>query len=352
MAFGESPVEGVGVSGGTGESGRNFWRGKRVFLTGHTGFKGSWLSLWLSSMGAMVSGYALSPPTDPSLYALAGVDSLVSSILADVRDAGMLARSLADARPDEQARVARVVTREGGLEFWGGSFIADPFGRRATFTYSPEGQLATITDVMGLTSSFAYGPNDFVASLTTPYGTTTFRHEPSDPANYPWIEATDPTGGTERTEYRISTTAVPATVPPEEVPSGFGPWNTNLDRYVTVEWDSAAWAAGPGDISQATVTRWFLKQWSTYAALRTVPAPQSLKRPLERRVWYAYPGQDREHPEDELGWLDQPSVVARVLDDGTTLARCAGAWAWSPASAEARSPGTSWPAPGTWSTSP
>ena len=100
MAFGESPVEGVGVSGGTGESGRNFWRGKRVFLTGHTGFKGSWLSLWLSSMGAMVSGYALSPPTDPSLYALAGVDSLVSSILADVRDAGMLARSLADARPE------------------------------------------------------------------------------------------------------------------------------------------------------------------------------------------------------------------------------------------------------------
>ena len=100
MAFGESPVEGVGVSGGTGESGRNFWRGKRVFLTGHTGFKGSWLSLWLSSMGAMVSGYALSPPTDPSLYALAGVDSLVSSILADVRDAGMLARSLAEARPE------------------------------------------------------------------------------------------------------------------------------------------------------------------------------------------------------------------------------------------------------------
>ena len=45
---------------------QNFWQGKRVFLTGHTGFKGSWLSLWLSSLGAEVKGYALNPPTAPS----------------------------------------------------------------------------------------------------------------------------------------------------------------------------------------------------------------------------------------------------------------------------------------------
>ncbi len=45
-----------------------FWQGKRVFLTGHTGFKGSWLSLWLHSLGAVVKGYALNPPTIPSLF--------------------------------------------------------------------------------------------------------------------------------------------------------------------------------------------------------------------------------------------------------------------------------------------
>ncbi|MHB8782649.1 MAG: CDP-glucose 4,6-dehydratase [Desulfobacteria bacterium] len=79
---------------------RGFWRGKRVFLTGHTGFKGSWLSLWLTALGAEVSGYALDPPTDPSLYELARVDTLVKSAIADVRDAVTLARSLAEARPD------------------------------------------------------------------------------------------------------------------------------------------------------------------------------------------------------------------------------------------------------------
>jgi CDP-glucose 4,6-dehydratase len=77
-----------------------FWKGKRVFLTGHTGFKGSWLSIWLASMGAEVTGYALPTPTDPSLYVLARVNSLVRSTLADVRDAGKLARALADSRPD------------------------------------------------------------------------------------------------------------------------------------------------------------------------------------------------------------------------------------------------------------
>jgi CDP-glucose 4,6-dehydratase len=77
-----------------------FWKGKRVFLTGHTGFKGSWLSIWLASLGAEVTGYALPPPTDPSLYVLARVDSLTRSIIADVRDVGKLARALADSRPD------------------------------------------------------------------------------------------------------------------------------------------------------------------------------------------------------------------------------------------------------------
>jgi CDP-glucose 4,6-dehydratase len=77
-----------------------FWKGKRVFLTGHTGFKGSWLSIWLASLGAEVTGYALPPPTDPSLYVLARVDSLTRSIFSDVRDERKLARALADSRPD------------------------------------------------------------------------------------------------------------------------------------------------------------------------------------------------------------------------------------------------------------
>lgn len=66
---------------------RSFWSGRRVFLTGHTGFKGSWLCIWLQSMGAIVHGFALKPPTTPSLFVNAGVEKrLSSSTEGDIRD--------------------------------------------------------------------------------------------------------------------------------------------------------------------------------------------------------------------------------------------------------------------------
>lgn len=77
-----------------------FWRGKRVFLTGHTGFKGSWLSLWLHVLGAQVTGYALNPPTEPSLFEICRIDNLVDSVIADVRDAESLAAALHRAAPE------------------------------------------------------------------------------------------------------------------------------------------------------------------------------------------------------------------------------------------------------------
>jgi CDP-glucose 4,6-dehydratase len=85
----------------------DFWRGKRVFLTGHTGFKGSWLSLWLSQMGAQVHGYALAPPTNPSLFERAGVATrLAGHTLADVRDLEALRAAMAAAKPDIAIHIA------------------------------------------------------------------------------------------------------------------------------------------------------------------------------------------------------------------------------------------------------
>lgn len=79
----------------------DFWRGKSVFLTGHTGFKGGWLSLWLQSMGAEVHGYALNPPTEPNLFAVAEVNKeMASSVIADIRDADRLCRAMQEARPE------------------------------------------------------------------------------------------------------------------------------------------------------------------------------------------------------------------------------------------------------------
>jgi len=79
---------------------QSFWHDKKVFLTGHTGFKGSWLSLWLKHLGAKVYGYALAPPTSPSLFASAGISDLVDSTIADIRDFDSVTRALRQAEPD------------------------------------------------------------------------------------------------------------------------------------------------------------------------------------------------------------------------------------------------------------
>ncbi len=77
-----------------------FWNGRPVFVTGHTGFKGGWLSLWLQQLGARVVGYSLPPPTTPSLFSVAGVADGMRSVEGDVRDLQALTASLREARPE------------------------------------------------------------------------------------------------------------------------------------------------------------------------------------------------------------------------------------------------------------
>lgn len=79
---------------------KDFWKGKRVFLTGHTGFKGSWLSLWLSSMGSIVKGYSLEPPTSPSLFNVAKISEKIHSEIGDIRDLEKLKESISIFDPD------------------------------------------------------------------------------------------------------------------------------------------------------------------------------------------------------------------------------------------------------------
>lgn len=79
---------------------KNFWENKKVFITGHTGFKGSWLCLWLHILGAEVIGYALNPPTDPSLFQICKIDKLVTSITADVRNGELLNKVMPEVCPE------------------------------------------------------------------------------------------------------------------------------------------------------------------------------------------------------------------------------------------------------------
>jgi CDP-glucose 4,6-dehydratase len=77
----------------------DFYKGRKVFITGHTGFKGSWLSILLHRLGADVYGYALKPHTTPSLYELANVDQLVSSTIGDIRDYNLLLKTIKEVQP-------------------------------------------------------------------------------------------------------------------------------------------------------------------------------------------------------------------------------------------------------------
>lgn len=78
-----------------------FWRGKRVFLTGHTGFKGSWLSLWLQSLGAQVHGMALEPPTTPNLFTVSRVAyGMASHTIGNIRDLAMVQQTVQASQPD------------------------------------------------------------------------------------------------------------------------------------------------------------------------------------------------------------------------------------------------------------
>jgi CDP-glucose 4,6-dehydratase len=77
-----------------------FWQGRRVFLTGHTGFKGGWLALWLHHLGAQVCGYALDPSTTPSLFVEASIASVLKDVRGDLRDSAALEAAMQDFRPE------------------------------------------------------------------------------------------------------------------------------------------------------------------------------------------------------------------------------------------------------------
>lgn len=78
----------------------SFYQGKRVLVTGHTGFKGTWLSRILVNAGAIVTGYSLKPPTDPNLFSIAGLDEKIVSVIGDIRDFELLKKTFEDAQPE------------------------------------------------------------------------------------------------------------------------------------------------------------------------------------------------------------------------------------------------------------
>jgi hypothetical protein len=133
---------------------RSFWQGRNVFLSGHTGFKGSWLSLWLDALGAEVTGYALDPPTQPNLFELAQVSDCVRSIYADIRDFPQLKTAIIDDRPEVIIHLAALLWSSAATKIplkpipptsWALFICLKPFGSSSSLAWWSSSQVTNAT---------------------------------------------------------------------------------------------------------------------------------------------------------------------------------------------------------------
>ncbi len=203
--------------------------------------------------------------------------------------------------------------------------ITDPFGRSAVLAYDGSGRLSEITDVLGLASQFAYNASGLITAMTTPYGTTSFAFADSfqNGGPYRYLEVTDPLGHKEREEYLFQAPGIPFSDPGNTVPQGIvAPFNIFINGRNSFFWDKHAYQvagctpAGGCDYTKARIKHWTHAASNTNVTSYTI---ESIKYPLENRIWFNYPGQ----PNSGLGTavsgtFDHPNRIGRVLDDGTT----------------------------------
>jgi CDP-glucose 4,6-dehydratase len=276
---------------------RGSFAGRRILVTGHTGFKGSWLAYWLTRLGAEVTGYALEPPTDPSLFEALDLGTLVHHVVADVRDEHRLAEEMIAARPDVVFHLAAQPLVRLSYEDPGETFATNVMGTvnvlEAVRTCDSVAAVVVVTsdkcyrnleDGRAFAEDDALGGRDpYSASkgcaelATAAYAASFFSTGPAAVAS---ARAGNVIGGGDWAPDRIIPDCVRALVAGRPVfvrnPDAVRPWQHVLEPLAGYLWLAASlldagrgfegpWNFGPGERDVARPVRWvadrFLEEW-------------------------------------------------------------------------------------------
>lgn len=264
----------------------SFWAGKRVLLTGHTGFKGSWLALWLHSLGAKVVGFALEPPTSPSLFELAGVSQGLDDRRGDLRDLSALLKTVADARPEIVLHLAAQPLVSEGYK--------DPVGTYSTNVMGTLNLLEAIRRVGGVKSCVLVTTDKVYA-------------------NREWLwpyRESEPLGGHDP----YSSSKACCELMAESFAASFFPRDRYSEHGLALATARAGNVLGGGDYAADRLVPDSLKSWSA-------GIPVTLRYPQAVRPW--------QHVLEPLaGYLQ---LAARLYEQGVEFA---GAWNFGPAESD------------------
>ncbi len=308
-----------------------FWSDKTVLVTGHTGFKGSWLSIWLQHLGARTVGYALAPDTEPSLFELARLEDHMASVEGDVRDLDHLTRVVDDHRPDVVIHMAaQAIVRTGyddPLETYSTNVMGTAnvleaarghAGTRAVLVVTSDKCYENLERAKGYTEADALGGHDPYSSskacaelVTRSYRDSFFAD--ADPAvGIATARAGNVIGGGDWAEARLVPDIMRSFLGGEELyirfPAAVRPWQHVLDPlsgylelaerlYVDPAGFAEAWNFAPSDDQMLTVGEMverFRSLWGEPLDVQLDPGPH----PHEHNLLLLDPAK----AEERLGW--------------------------------------------------
>jgi CDP-glucose 4,6-dehydratase len=319
----------------------SFWRGRRVLLTGHTGFKGSWLALQLAELGADVVGYADGIPTEPSLFELAAVSQDLVSVTGDVRDAELLRKTVSDHRPEIVLHLAAQALVRASYDDPAGTFAVNVLGTvnlleavRAVRgvrvvvnvttdkVYAPHAGSAAYTETESLGGHDPYSTSKAASELVT----SSYRVSFPGGATLATARAGNVIGGGDWAADRLIPDLMHAAIAGEPVvirnPGSVRPWqhvvNANSGYLLLAEklWDdpslAGAWNFGP-DAEDAVAVRTIVERLSAlWGTEIEVESPEG-DQPHETETLRL----DSSRARSALGWRPQwdlDRALASIVD--------------------------------------